>query len=291
MIGTISVPVVEANLIRNRLRNLLSLREEFLANPQQETIHDLRVASRRAREVLDYLAPILPGKMQTRLMNLSRRITKSLGTAREAEVNLSILNDWSDERKIDPVAVELLLHFQKVQYEKGYQKARKRISQPKYAFLNKFLLNLKGSHAIPITDSEILNKRHLNFVTFQWDSLLDDEKLHDLRIRTKKFRYAVEIHNRIHKLKLGRFIRRIRNLQDVLGRIHDLYVLQLAADELLTEWDDSSLKIVPSAIRFSRDIIISEKESLYSLVYPRYSRILESSPGLFFLDSHAAAAV
>ncbi len=289
MIGTIFVPVVEANLIRNRLRNLLSLREEFRANPQQETIHDLRVASRRAREVLDYLEPILPKKMQNRLMTLCRRITRGLGTAREAEVNLLILNQWSDERKIDPVAVELLIHFQKLRLPKGNQKAKKRISHPKYNFLSKFLLNLRGSHAIPITDSEILSKRRISFLTFQWDSLLDDERLHDLRIRTKKFRYAVEIHNRIHKMKLGRYIRRIRNLQDVLGRIHDLYVLQLAANELLTEWDDSSLKIVPSAIQFSRDIIVAEKEALYSLVYPRYSRILESSPEIFFQDSHAAA--
>lgn len=222
-------------------------------------------------------------------MNLSRRITKTLGTAREAEVNLSILNEWSNGRKIDPVAAELLIHSQKSQFDEGNQKATKRLSNQKYAFLNRFILNLKGSHAIPATDSEILHKRHLNFVSFPWDSLLDDERLHDLRIRTKKFRYAVEIHNRIHKMKLGRFIRKIRNLQDVLGRIHDLYVLELATANLIEEWDNPSLKIVPSSLRFSYDIIVSEKQALYPLVYPRYSRILESSPGVFFQDSHAAA--
>ncbi|HSE43067.1 MAG TPA: CHAD domain-containing protein [Acidobacteriota bacterium] len=289
MIGIISIPIVEANLLRNRIRNLLSLREEFLSNTQQETIHDLRVASRRAREVLDYLEPALPAKLHSRLWDLSRRITKSLGTARESEVNLSILNQWTEERKIDPVAAELLIHSQKLNQNKGYQKAKKRISQPKYRFLNKFLLNLKGSRTIPITQSEMLSKRHLNFVTFQWDRLLDDENLHDLRIRTKKFRYAVEIHNRIHKLKLGRFIRRIRNLQDVLGRIHDLYVLQVAAEELIREWDDSDLSIIPSALKFSRDIIVAEKEALYIQVYPRFSKILESAPRIFFQDTHAAA--
>jgi CHAD domain-containing protein len=289
VIGTISISIVEANLLRNRMRNLLSLREEFLNNSQEETIHDLRVASRRAREVLDYLEPALPAKIQARLWELSRRITKSLGNARESEVNLSILNEWSKEQKIDPVATELLIHSQKIKRDKGHQKAKKRISQPKFRFLNKFLLNLKGSRIIPVTQSEMLSKRHLNFVSFQWDSLLDDENLHDLRIRTKKFRYAVEIHNRLHKLKLGRFIRRIRNLQDVLGRIHDLYVLQLAVEELIKEWDDPDLSIIPSALKFSRDIIVAEKEALYVQVYPRFSKILENSPRIFFQDTHATA--
>jgi CHAD domain-containing protein len=289
MVGVIAIPVVEANVLRSRLRNLLRLREEFLVSPQQETIHDFRVASRRAREVLDYLQPVLPPKIQSRLMNLGRRITKSLGTAREAEVNLSILNDWSNERKIDPVAVELLLHAQRLQFEKGFQKARKRVSHQKFSFLNKFLLNLKGTHSIPVTDSDILHKRHLDFVTFPWDSLLDDERLHDLRIRTKKFRYAVEIHNRIHKKRLGHFIRKIRNLQDVLGRIHDLYVLQVVTSHLIEDWDDSDLKIVPSSLKFSHNIIVNEKQSLYRLVYPRYSKILESSTGIFLHDSHAQA--
>ena len=289
MVGVIAIPVVEANLLRSRLRNLLSLREEFLVNPQQETIHDLRVASRRTREVLDYLQPILPEKIQTRLMTLSRRITKSLGAARESEVNLAILNELSDQRKIDPVAAELLFHNQKLRFEKGHQKARKRISHQKFRYFDKFLLNLKGTHAIPVTESGVIHKRHLDFVSFTWDSLPNDDRLHDLRIRTKKFRYAVEIHNRIHKRRLGHFVRKIRNLQEVLGRIHDLYVLEMVTNNMIEEWNDSSLKIVPSTLRFNHDIILSEKQSLYQLVYPRYSKILESSQSIFLHPSQAAA--
>jgi CHAD domain-containing protein len=289
MLGVVAIPVVEANLLRSRLRHLLSLREEFLINPQHETIHDLRVASRRIREVLDYLEPSLPPKVQTRLMNLSRRITKTLGTAREAEVNLAIVTELSDHRKIDPVAAELLLHNQRLRFEKGHQKARKRISNQRYRYFDKFLMSLKGTHAIPITESGVLHKRHLDFVSFPWDTVPDDERLHDLRIRTKKFRYAVEINNRIHKRRLGHFIRKIRNLQEVLGRIHDLYVLELATTKLIEEWDDSSLKIVPATLRFNHDIILTEKQSLYQLVYPRYSKILESSQSLFLQHSHAAA--
>jgi len=289
MPGIITIPVVEANILRSRLRNLLSLREEFLSNPLEETIHDFRVASRRAREALDYLEPILPNKVHQRLMSLARRVTKNLGTSRESEVNLEILNRWSDERKLDPIAVELLIHSQKLEFESGLRKARKRISNQKFSYITKFLANLKGSRTLPVTDSGILQKRHQDFLSFPWDAILDDERLHDLRIRTKKFRYSVEINNRIHKKRLGRYIRKIRNLQDVLGKIHDLYVLGESTVKMIEEWEDPSLKIIPSALRFSYDRITGEKHALYPLVYPRYSRILESSPLVSYQDSQAAA--
>jgi CHAD domain-containing protein len=291
MPGIITIPVVEANILRSRLRNLMSLREEFLGNPQDETIHDFRVASRRAREVLDYLEPIIPKKVHERLMSLARRVTKNLGTARESEVNLEILNRWSDERKLDPIAVELLIHSQRMEFNAGFRKAKKRISSQKFEYITKFLSILHGSRTMPATDSGILTRRHQEFLGFQWDTMLDDERLHDLRIRTKKFRYSVEINNRVHKKSLGRFIRKIRNLQDVLGRIHDLYVLTELTSRMIEQWDDESLKIVPSALRFSYDKIIAEKHALFPLVYPRYSRILESSPLINYQPAEAAAAV
>lgn len=291
MPGIITIPVVEANILRSRLRNLMTLREEFLGNPQDETIHDFRVASRRAREILDYLEPTLPEKIHERLMNLARRVTRHLGTARESEVNLEILNRWSDERKLDPIAVELLIHSQRMEFDAGLRKARKRISSAKFEYIPKFLANLRGSRTMPATDSGILQRRQQDFLGFPWDTILDDERLHDLRIRTKKFRYSVEINNRVHKQRLGRFIRKIRNLQDVLGRIHDLYVLTKITARMIEEWNDESLKIIPSALRFSYDKIAAEKHALYSLVYPRYSRILESSPLMNYQHTAAAAAV
>lgn len=144
---------------------------------------------------------------------------------------------------------------------------------------------------MPATDSGILQRRHQEFLGFTWDVMLDDERLHDLRIRTKKFRYSVEINNRVHKKSLGRFIRKIRNLQDVLGRIHDLYVLTEITSKMIEQWDDESLKIIPSALRFSYDKIIAEKHALYPLVYPRFSRILESSPLINYQPAETAAAV
>jgi CHAD domain-containing protein len=291
MPGIIIIPVIEANILRSRLRRLMSLREEFLGSPHDGTIHDFRVASRRAREVLDYLEPILPKKVHARLMDLARRVTKNLGTARENEVNLEILNRWSDERKLDPIAVELLIHSQKMQFNAQFRKAKKRLSSQKFEYIPKFLSILRGSRTMPATNSGILQRRHQEFLGFGWDTMLDDERLHDLRIRTKKFRYSVEINNRVQKKTLGRFLRKIRNLQDVLGRIHDLYVLTEITSRMIEEWDTESTKIIPSALRFSYDKIIAEKYALYPLVYPRFSRILESSPLINYQPVEAAAAV
>jgi hypothetical protein len=60
---------------------------------------------------------------------------------------------------------------------------------------------------------------------------------------------------------------------------------------MIEQWDDESLRIVPSALRFSYDKIIAEKHALYPMVYPRFSRILESSPLISYQPAETAAAV
>jgi CHAD domain-containing protein len=289
MAQTIVLPVVEANLLRSRLRSLMGLREIFLREVDDKTIHDFRVASRRAREILDYLSPALPEKTRERLMWCARRITKSLGRLRESEVNLALLKQWGEERKLDPVALELMIHDQNAEFQRRFSKAQKRISAKDFVYCEKFISKLKGSRVLPVTISDNVSMRHSEFVSFVWDPVLSDEKLHDLRIRTKRLRYALEIHSRIHKQKLGRFIRRIRNLQDVLGTIHDLYVLAETVHGQIQQWEDSDLHIIPSALKFSHEVILNEKRKLIPQVYPRYSRVIENSPFLSFVPSAQVA--
>src|SRR6188508_2969935 len=107
MSGLISLSIKETNLLRARLQTLVKLRQAYLEHPEKETVHDLRVASRRAREVLDYMEPILPQKWYSRLSRLARTITKSLGRVREAEVNLAQLSDWHNKGNVDPIVIEL----------------------------------------------------------------------------------------------------------------------------------------------------------------------------------------
>lgn len=290
MHGFIVLPIRETNLLRSRLRKLLKLRTAYLHAPEMETIHDLRVASRRSREVLDYIQPILPPKWYERLMDLSRRVTKSLGRLRETEVNLDLLGGWHKDEKMDPVVAELLIFSQKQEFERLNAKAQGRIDSREFSEMEKFLARLRGSRAMQSTDSGVMERRNQEFLSFSWEGVMDDDRLHDLRIRTKTFRYAVEIYDRLHNRNLGRFTRRIRNLQEVLGQLHDLYVLAELIRVEKEKWESSRMTIIPSGFSSAYEFVLAEKNKFYPRVFPLYSRILENSP-LLHVGAPVAAAV
>lgn len=272
---SIVLPVKEANLLRSRLKQLLKLHDEFILEFNQKTIHDLRVSSRRLREVLEYLETSIPQKWFQRSLNLARQITKNLGKAREDEVNLSLLNKLQREKRLDPLATELLLHTLQGRFKKNYERAHEKLSHKKFDHCDKFLSKIKGSRTLPLTNGAVLRKRKEEFLSFSWDGEMNDERLHDLRIRTKKFRYSFEIHDRFHDRNLGRFVRQMKFLQDVLGSIHDLYVLQEMIREEKDAWNNPNLTQIPETLQKSYDKVLLEKTKLYSQVYPRYSRVVE----------------
>jgi CHAD domain-containing protein len=56
-------------------------------------------------------------------------------------------------------------------------------------------------------------------------SLYVAERLHAVRIAAKKLRYAMEIERELKRSRVTARIRQLKNLQELLGRMHDLHVL------------------------------------------------------------------
>jgi len=54
---------------------------------------------------------------------------------------------------------------------------------------------------------------------------MDDEGLHRLRIECKKLRYATEFFMPLYGTKMATFSKKLKQLQDVLGILHDCYVM------------------------------------------------------------------
>lgn len=274
--NAIIVPIREANLLRDRLGRLVNLRRELLTGGREETVHDLRVVSRRVREVLDYFQPWLPLKWHERLMTHSRTITRTLGKIREAEVNVSLINERREDGTLDSVISELLIRNQKKSLFQQHTKAIKRISGKKFEQFEEFLERLHGVRAQAVHDSTVLDKRRADFLGFTWETALDDEKLHDLRIRTKRFRYAYEIYDRLHNRNQGRFLNQIRRLQILLGDIHDLYILGILIQQESEKWQDPDLPVIAGTLQKTQKAVEDEKVKLYPQVYPLYSKILLS---------------
>src|SRR5688500_3767961 len=58
------------------------------------------------------------------------------------------------------------------------------------------------------------------------------DKLHEFRLMTKSFRYTLELFRDVYGARLDERIKKLRRLQDVLGRLNDVHVLRTrVADE------------------------------------------------------------
>ena len=64
-------------------------------------------------------------------------------------------------------------------------------------------------------------------------SLYLPDRLHEVRIAAKKLRYACEIVGEVERSALGPLTGRLKRLQDLLGRMHDLEVLILRTRSVL----------------------------------------------------------
>jgi len=271
------LPLREANLLRKRIRAILALCDSFYKGRGGETIHDLRVASRRLRELFDYLSSSLPENWLNRSRRQAAKITKALGQIREIEANFQILRQWHREKKHLTAALELMIQSQREIRNIRRSEARNQISRKRFQRFEKMLLQIKGSRNFHSLPSASVNTRIAEFVSFDWTPAVDDQSLHELRIHTKKLRYALEIFNTLHsKSDLDFPIEAIRELQEVLGQIHDLAILELAVEQEQEQWDPIRFEIIPAALAKLREEIGAEKRRLYSSVLPFYSRAVDS---------------
>jgi CHAD domain-containing protein len=278
MADFVVLSIREANLLRKRLQDLLELRGELLKNPDEETVHDLRVASRRARELLDYLETALPQGAYQKLRAPAKKITSRLGELRETEVNLTLTEKLQNEGLIQPLAAELLIHSLNNRKRKLQLKVNQQMGAGKFAPYKKFLGKLKGARLAIPASQEVLQRRADDFYSFSLPEDMQDEALHELRILTKKFRYALEIHNRLRNLRLGRFILRMKGLQELLGQIHDLFVFTNLIKEEARKWNEPTLTLIPDALHSAIIVVTERKEKLYPRAKLLHQRVLQNSP-------------
>lgn len=274
----IVLPLRHVSLLRRRIRTLSELHELMLSGKNGETIHDLRVSSRRMREVLDALKTCLPEEWYARLKKRTKSLTVELGRLRETEVNLKILESISEKGVAHPAILEILKHSLSGNLVKRRKRVQKKFSRKKLQSYHSFLKLLHGSRSATASDSSLMQIRMDNFVSFTWHVDLNDEQLHTLRNRTKKLRYALEIEQSFHSRRFGRFLRRIKNLQDLLGQLNDLYVFSQFVEAQLQVWKSNDLTVVPSGLQQILEILQKERHVLYPKVYPRYADIVASAP-------------
>ena len=177
--------------------------------PTKKNVHQLRITVRRIRAILWLTEHGTPSLSFDKLKVKLRSVGRTLGRLREIDVALE------DAKKY---------HLKTNSLKKRRQLARKelkkkftsKLGKKIRAGLDQAITKLKQQQELNIRPGiSLLQKKILPWAH---KKLKTDDDFHNLRIITKKTRYALEV--------IGKPTQPLRKLQDILGKGHDLKVLQ-----------------------------------------------------------------
>lgn len=202
----------------------LKLRKLVHRHPDEENVHDLRIATRRLLTLIN-------------IFNLDpffkplKKAAKKLGELRDVDVAIDHAKTYGLE------SVDL-----KGERNKLRKKVRKFLNKGHKKLIEKILhhaqvsLNHKDDHDLEKTVQDFRDQMN------QWGNVpLGRENFHEFRIALKKARYILEAQ--------GKDVKELKKLQDILGDIHDLEVLTLKKGETNREIQKMKLDEFDEAVK------------------------------------------
>jgi CHAD domain-containing protein/HD superfamily phosphodiesterase len=197
-----------------------------------EAVHDLRVALRRCRSLADGLMAIDPDPSWKEMKKAGKKLFQALGELRDMQV----MEEWIEKLgdPADPVTVRLLdhIHFREFACKQLALKDLNQFDRKQWRRWSRELPRRAGR----VRPGSVV---YLHLALEKWTAAYDLHKhalrtrsrvaLHTLRIGIKRFRYTVENFLPQQHALWGSDL---KELQDLLGEVHDLDVLCATALEI-----------------------------------------------------------
>jgi CHAD domain-containing protein len=223
-------------------------------------VHQARVASRRLREAV----PVLAGETKARRKaeRKIRKLTQALGTVRELDVTVQILDEFAQGTELPRSALEdvrahviaerdrrraVMLHrLRRVNTEK----LRARLEEASIVSAVVNSAEWRGALISRVAE-RVKQLRHAIQAAGQ---IYAADQLHAVRISTKKLRYALELIADARIAPVRPLVNSLKRAQDTLGKLHDLQVIEhhVAAVQALPPTrrgaHDGGLKVVASRL-------------------------------------------
>ena len=220
-------------LIAQRLRTLEAALPDA-ARGNKEALHKARIASRRIREALPLLSA---GDRVRRLERKIRQITRALGPVRELDVALQILDEVENSGELSRAALTRLRQAiarerQVLQAEMkrrldgcNVPKLRKRATVAARKAIESRSLRRDPVRLARARARAARRAERLRAAIESASGIYLPDRLHDVRIAVKKLRYALELVRELSGSRATAHLKTLSNIQDALGRMHDLEVL------------------------------------------------------------------
>ena len=225
-------------LTRRRLERFVTLCPKILVNDDPDTIHDLRVWSRRLQQAIRVLLPTPKPRKSKKVIRTLRRVRQSLGPCRNLDVNIAL----TMERCRHSGAAALRQSWEAIQKDLEERRssllegARYDISQQDiFAFIEraKSLIDDAGRNAdshIPdllhqLEEAAVEAMRACDEACALAYEQRDQAHLHQFRIAAKRLRYRAELLVDLGHAKIKPLVEDLKDLQTALGDWHDRCVL------------------------------------------------------------------
>ncbi len=213
--------------------------EILLRGAEKTLMRQLRVKLRRLRSLLTLCKPLLPQEEATHWQGVLKARTNLLSDVREYDVLLHTCSRLKGAYEQDEPVPQLTEILQKLRAAAA-QKALRNLKLNRLTLeLAQLLLWLQSVQqpAKQLTLAEFLSHRFgqwydkLMELPEKYPDLRDMEQLHRIRIKLKRFRYALQS---VPELAAEpRLLRSLKYLQDALGLLHDDYINTLLLQQLL----------------------------------------------------------
>ncbi|MBI3767723.1 MAG: CHAD domain-containing protein [Deltaproteobacteria bacterium] len=232
---------------------LASLRRHFVSllehepgtrlGDDAEALHDMRVAIRRLRAALALFAEALPRRAAAYGATLEW-LAGALGAVRDLDVQLEHLEGWRTQMEAgDAEALSTVADLLRRRRVAARRRMLRALDCARYdAFVHRFSVLLRGSPPRrgiaqrPIVDvAPTLIRRRMRKVRKAGDAIVATSPppaYHELRIRCKKLRYALEAHAEVYGKPVRRLATAVTNLQQLLGDHQDAEVAIVDLREL-----------------------------------------------------------
>jgi CHAD domain-containing protein len=200
-----------------------------------EALHQARVASRRLRAALPLLEPHVQDSTRDRRAfavagKEIRRLTEALGRVRELDVALMVIDEvaaWRPDLTTGTDAIRAAIARDRFAHLVAL---RDRVSVGRLRKVSRFLADAaKRSADTTTARPRATGVRHLadglSRTIEHAGVLYAVDRLHNVRIAVKKLRYALELEAELGRPSIDKWLPAIKQVQEILGRVHDLEVV------------------------------------------------------------------
>jgi CHAD domain-containing protein len=272
--------LVFSAIIFNRYLEALRQETEGVRQAKDiEYIHRMRVASRRLSSALHAFEDYLPPKKVSAWQKEVRAVTKALGKARDADVQLAVIDQFSQTHpepawKAGLRRLTLRLNQKRARYQNGVDSALDSFEQghtlDELAEHTTRILRRQDrtylyTPAIYMRAYTAISSGLIDFISYE-PFVSQPERiaeLHAMRIAAKRLRYNMEIFSPLYPDELKDHLVSMRKFQDQLGSLHDCDVWIAFLPDFITRERQRTLtyfghlrgfnQVVPGIERFQQD--------------------------------------